>query len=247
MTVPDDDAGPSRPTPIPRRTPLNRERVLRAAVVFADRSGIEALSMRSLAQQLGVVPMALYKHVANKEELLDGMVEVVVGAIDPPTRGAHWKAAVRQRILAARQSLAHHCWACQVIQSRTHASPVVLEYMDSLMGIFLAGGVSAELTHHAMHALGTRMWGFTQEVFPTPEPPADPEARSAMFAQAAAQYPHIVEIATIASRDDGSPAGGGCDEQFEFEFALDVLLNGVERLHRLGWTRPGPGSRSPSG
>jgi len=247
MTVSDDDAGAAQPTRTPRRTPLNRDRVLRAAVVLADRSGIESLSMRSLAQQLGVVPMALYKHVANKEELLDGMVEVVVGEIDPPAHGVRWKAAVRQRILSARQSLARHRWACQVIQSRTHASPVVLEYMDSLMGIFLAGGVSAELTHHAMHALGTRMWGFTQEVFPTPEPPADPQAQAAMFAQVAAQYPHIVEIATTASRDDGSPTGGGCDEQFEFEFALDVLLDGVERLHRQGWTPSGPGSRSPSG
>jgi AcrR family transcriptional regulator len=242
MTIADKDPGLGRPTTTPfPRTPLNRDRVLRAAVVFADVSGIEALSMRSLAQELGVVPMALYKHVANKEELLDGMVEVVVGEIDPPPHGTQWKTAVRQRILSARQSLVHHRWACQVIQSRTHASPVVLEYMDALIGLFLAGGLSADLTHHAMHALGTRMWGFTQEVFPTPELPSDPQGRVAMFAQVADRYPHIIEIATAASHDEASAVGGGCDDQFEFEFALDVLLDGVERLHQQGWSSTVPG------
>ena len=219
-----------------RRSPLNRDRVLRAAVALADDVGIEALSMRNLAERLGVVPMALYKHVANKEELLDGMVEVIVGEIDPPAQGADWKDAIRRRILSARRSLLRHHWASRVIESRTHASPVVLDYMDSLIGIFRAGGFSADLTHHVMHALGIRMWGFTQEVFPTPAPPADPDARAAMFGQFAARYPHIVEMATAASHDEGSTVGGGCDDQFEFEFALDLLLDGFERLHQQGWT-----------
>lgn len=239
MTIPEEEAVLDRPPKTHRRAPLSRDRVLRAAVVFADTSGIEALSMRSLAQQLGVVPMALYKHVASKEELLDGMVDVVVAEIDPPHLEAEWRTAVRERILSARQSLVRHRWACQVIQSRAHASPVVLDYMDSLMGIFLAGGVSADLTHHAMHALGTRMWGFTQDVFPTPEPPADPDARAVMFEQVADQYPHIIAIATAASHQEGPSAGGGCDEQVEFEFALDVLLEGIERLHQQGWNSTG--------
>jgi AcrR family transcriptional regulator len=220
----------------PRRTPLNRDRVLRAAVALADDVGIEALSMRNLAERLGVVPMALYKHVANKEELLDGMVEVIVGQIDPPGRGVDWKDALRRRILSARRSLLGHRWAVQVIESRTHASPVVLDYMDSLIGVFRAGGFSIDLTHHAMHALGIRMWGFTREVFPTPAPPADPDARAAMFGQFAARYPHIVEMATAASHDEGSTVDGGCDDQFKFEFALDLLLDGFERLHKQGWT-----------
>ncbi|MFG3224325.1 TetR/AcrR family transcriptional regulator C-terminal domain-containing protein [Kitasatospora sp. NPDC048194] len=223
------------PAKTPRRAPLNRDRVLRAAVALADEIGIDALSMRSLAERLGVVPMALYKHVANKEELLDGMVEVIVGEIAPPARGADWKDAIRQRILSARQALLSHRWASQVVESRRHATPVVLDYMDSLIGMFRAGGFSVDLTHHAMHALGSRMWGFTQELFPTPPPPADPEARAAMFDQLAARYPHIIEMATAGSRDGGSAPGGGCDDQFEFEFALDVLLDGFERLHRQGW------------
>lgn len=239
MTIPEENAVLDQPVNNHRRAPLNRDRVLRAAVVFADTSGIEALSMRSLAQQLGVVPMALYKHVASKEELLDGMVDVVVAEIGPPRREAEWRTAVLERILSARQSLVRHRWARQVIQSRTHASPVVLEYMDSLMGIFLAGGVSADLTHHAMHALGTRMWGFTQDVFPTPEPPADPDARAVVFEQFADRYPHIIAIATAASHRKGPSAGEGCDEQVEFEFALDVLLEGIERLHRQGWSATG--------
>jgi len=123
-----------------------------------------------------------------------------------------------------------------VIESRTNAPPVVLDYMNSLIGTFRSGGFSVDLTHHAMHALGSRMWGFTQEVFPTPPPPADPDARAAMFGQLAAQYPHIIEIATVGSHDKASAVGPGCDDQFEFEFALDVLLDGFERLHLQGWS-----------
>jgi AcrR family transcriptional regulator len=214
----------------PRRTPLNRDRVLRAAVALADEAGIDALSMRHLAQELGVVPMALYKHVANKEELLDGMVEVIIGEIDPPRPGTGWKDAVRQRVLSARQALLRHRWASQVIESRTQAPPVVLDYMNSLIGMFRAGGLSIDLTHHVMHAIGSRMWGFTQEVFPTPTPPADPDARAAMFREASQRFPYIIELATSGA------AGHACDAQFEFEFALDLLLDGFERLHQQGWT-----------
>jgi AcrR family transcriptional regulator len=220
----------------PRRTPLSRDRVLRAAVALADDAGIDSLSMRNLAQELGVVPMALYKHVANKEELLDGMVDVIVGEIDPPVHGADWKDAIRQRILSAREALLRHGWASQVIESRTHATPVVLDYMNSLIGMFRAGGFSVDLTHHVMHALGTRMWGFTQEVFPTQAPPADPDVRAAAFGQLAARYPYIIEMATAGSHDGESTVGRGCDDQFEFEFALDLLLDGFERLRQQGWT-----------
>lgn len=219
-----------------RRTPLSRERVLNAAVALADEAGVESLSMRKLSEKLDVVPMALYKHVANKEELLDGMVEVIVSEIDTRVRGENWKDAVRLRILSARQAMLRHRWASQVIESRTKAPPVVLEYMDSLIGLFRAGGLSADLTHHVMHALGSRMWGFTQEVFPTPPPPADPEVRAAMFHQVARQYPYIIEIATAGSHEQETAVGSGCDDQFEFEFALGLLLDGFERLHQQNWT-----------
>jgi AcrR family transcriptional regulator len=212
----------------PRRVPLSRDRVLRAAVALADGAGIQALSMRRLAEELGVVPMALYKHVANKEELLDGMVDVVVGEIDPPVRGADWKSAVRQRILSARQSLLRHRWASQVIESRTNPTPVLLEYMNSIIEMFRASGFSVSLTHHLMHAVGSRVLGFTQELFDDSQPvqsiPAD------LLAEMARRYPYVAEIAGAASHDGDTVVGSGCDDQFEFEFSLDLLLDGIERL-----------------
>ena len=148
-----------------RRTPLNRARVLEAAVALADEVGLEALSMRRLAEALGVVPMALYKHVANKDELLDGMVDAVIGEIAAVVPGAGWKDAVRLRVLSARQALLRHPWARQALETRTNRTPAVLKYTDEVIGMFLAGGFSVDLTHHVMHALGSRMWGFTQELF----------------------------------------------------------------------------------
>jgi AcrR family transcriptional regulator len=223
-----------------RRIPLNRDRVLTAAVVLADAAGIESLSMRRLAQELGVVPMALYKHVANKEELLDGMVDVLVAEIDPPASDAGWKNAVRLRVLSARKSLLRHPWARQVLESRTTRTPAVLGYMDSFIGMFLAGGFSVDLTHHVMHALGSRMWGFTQELFDDSANavPADlaPEMQAAMLHEMAQRYPNILQVALAANHDDGSVVSQGCDDQFEFEFALDLLLDGFERFHQQGWT-----------
>jgi AcrR family transcriptional regulator len=226
-----------------RRARLNRVRVLQAAVALADEAGLESLSMRRLAQELGVVPMALYKHVANKEELLDGMVEVIVGEIEPPVRGAGWKSAVRLRVLSARRVLLRHPWARQVLETRTNKTPAVLGYMDSFIGMFLAGGFSVDLTHHVMHALGSRMWGFTQELFddaagPQAETPVEvpPAVQAAMFQQLAERDPNIAAAAAASAHDGGSAVGHGCDDQFEFEFALDLLLDGFEGLHGQGWT-----------
>jgi AcrR family transcriptional regulator len=218
---------------------------MRAAVALADEIGIEALSMRKLADELGVVPMALYKHVANKEELLDGMVEVIVGEIDPPATGTDWRTAVRGRVLSARRALQRHAWARQAMETRTTKTPAVLDYMDSFIGMFRAGGFSIDLTHHVMHAIGGRMWGFTQELFDdsprpgvAPPPPMPPEVQAAMMQQMAARYPNILAVAMASAHDD-SAVGQGCDDQFEFEFALDVLLDGFERMHEQGWTSAG--------
>lgn len=215
-----------------RRTPLSRDRVLRAAVALADDAGIESLSMRKLAQELGVVPMALYKHVAHKDELLDGMVDVVVGEIQAPVLGTDWKNAVRQRILSARQVLLRHPWASRVIESRTTPTPVVLQYMDSMIGMFRVGGFSVDLTHHVMHAMGSRILGFTQELFAGP-PSVDLETQAIMAREIAGKYPYVTEIAMAVAHDEESVVGQkGCDDQFEFEFALDLLLDGIERLRQ---------------
>ena len=211
------------------RTPLSKERILSAAVALADRDGVGPLSMRRLAQELGVVPMALYKHLANKEEVLDGMLDVVVGEIDPPATDTAWKSAVRERILSARRALLRHPWASRVMESRTEPTPTVMGYMDSMIGMFRAGGFSIDLTHHAMHAMGSRLMGFSQELF-NDRTDTDREMDAETYRAMADTYPSIFELFLAVSHDDASVVGPGCDDQFEFEFALDLMLDGLERL-----------------
>jgi AcrR family transcriptional regulator len=219
--------------PVAQRPPLNKQRVLDTAVALADDGDVDALSMRKIAQALGVVPMALYKHVANKDELLDGMVDVIVGEIDPPTDGPDWRAIVRRRVLSARDVLLRHRWASRVIESRAKAranpTPVMMEYLDSMIGIFRAGGFSIDLTHHAMHVMGSRLLGFSQELFED-NSDAEPEPDSPPIDEMARRYPHIAEMVMGISHDDGTVVGPGCDDQTEFEFALDLVLDGLERL-----------------
>lgn len=214
------------------RVPLNRARVMAAAVAFADAHGVGALSMRSLSQTLGVVPMALYKHVTNKEELIDGMIDAVIGEIDPPETGPEWRQVVRRRILSARQALLRHPWTSQLMESRSTPSMTVLGYMDSTIGMFLAGGFSVDLTHHCMHALGSRMFGFTQELYAggqAPTPSGEAVRQLAML------FPNIVAVASVAQHDRGATVGPGCDDDFEFAFALDLVLDGFELLRQRDW------------
>lgn len=242
----------ARPSTAATRPRLNRDRVLTGAVALADRIGIEALSMRRLAQELDVVPMALYKHVANKEQLLDGMVELLVAEIDPPATGVDWRAAIRLRVLSARRVLLRHPWGRSVLESRTSRTPAVLGYIDSVIGTFRTGGFSDELTHHVMHALGSRMWGFTQELFDEPAGPdtsaadsggavedASPEVQQAMLQALAEHFPNIAATVLTATHDDGTVVARGCDDQAEFEFALDLMLDGFERLRSTGWSPRG--------
>ncbi|SME89714.1 transcriptional regulator, TetR family [Streptomyces sp. Amel2xC10] len=215
------------------RTPLSKGRVLVTAVALADEGGVDALSMRRIAQALGVVPMALYKHVAHKNALLDGMIDVLVGEIDPPAEDADWKTAVRGRVLSARRMLLRHPWAPEVIESRMKAratpTPAVMAYLDSMIGLFRAGGFSVELVHHAMHVMGSRLLGFSQELFQdTPGGEPDPDAPPPE--EMAARYPHITALAMAVAHDEDSVVGSGCDDQAEFEFALDLTLDGLERL-----------------
>jgi AcrR family transcriptional regulator len=217
-----------------RREPLTRERILRAAVALADEGGAESLSMRRLAQELGVVPMALYKHVANKDELLDGMIDVVVSEIDPPIEGPDWKTTMRERILSARRALLRHPWASRVLESRGEPTPTVIAYIDSMMGVFLDGGFSVDLMHHAMHVMGSRMLGFSQELFDdAASMPAEEAAE--VWSQMADVYPNIAKLVPVAmGSHEGPVVGAGCDDQFEFEFALDLVLDGLERLRANG-------------
>lgn len=232
---------PPHRTGVPeRRERLNRQRVLHGAIDLADTIGLPALSMRRLAGALGVAPMALYKHVSDKEDLLDGMVDVVIDRFEAPPPGLDWRDEARNRILEARRVVMAHPWARQAIESRTHRTVTVLGHLDAVTAAFLRGGLSPQLTHHVMHAIGNRVWGFSPEMF---NPPADDEARPAAppddttLAEFAARFPAIASVAGAATAGDPARLVAGCDEDFEFRFALDLLLDGADRLHRSGaWT-----------
>jgi AcrR family transcriptional regulator len=221
-----------------KRAPLTRERVLSAAVELADERGIEALTMRNLGQEVGVEAMSLYNHVANKEAILDGVIELVVGEVldavqdETVSDPAEWKSVTRRRILAARDVMLRHRWVPKVLETRTEMSPVVLRYYDGLLGLMFAGGFSADLAHHAMHALGSRALGFTQELYEEDDDvPA--ETVSAMATQMAAEFPNLAEMLKVVTHDADTTLGW-CDDQFEFEFGLDLLLDGLERQRDLG-------------
>lgn len=216
---------------VERRAPLTRERVLAAAVELADRAGIEEVSMRKVGQELGVEAMSLYNHVKNKEDLLDGMTEIVIGEIDLAIQGDDWKSAMRHRILTARAAMKRHPWASKVIETRTTMMPTMLRYMDTFAGIFFDNGFSTDLAHHALHALGARMLGFSQELYDDSEALAEsPELNEIMMQQMLTQFPNISKIAAEITHDDGSVVGTGCDDDFEFIFALDLMLEGLDRL-----------------
>ena len=215
---------------------MNRDRVLRAAVEVADEGGIESLTMRNLAQHLGVEAMSLYYHVANKEALLDGVVEVIVTEIREavasdvgPDPEDDWKTAMRSRILTARTVLLRHRWAPEVIEKRSTMSPAIVRYYEGVLETFRKGGFSYDLAHHALHALGSRALGFTQELF-QPDGAADEQVGDEMLAEMANELPYLVGMLSEIAHDDPGSTLGWCDDQTEFEFGLDLMLDGLERV-----------------
>ena len=218
------------------RLPLSRERVLQGAVEVADAGGIEALTMRNLAQHLGVEAMSLYYHVANKAALLEGTVEVVigeimeaVGALDAPEPEDDWKGALRLRILAARDVLLRHKWVPEVIDQQSSMSPAVVFYYEGVLEIMRRGGFSYDLAHHALHALGSRALGFSQELFQPDDASAD-EASEEMIAEMAEQLPYLSGMMLEIAHEGPDSTLGWCDDQSEFEFGLDLMLDGLERV-----------------
>ena len=218
-----------------RRAPLNRERVLRRAIELADADGIDALTIRRLAEQLGVEAMSLYHHVPNKEAILDGAVELVfdeiegeVGGFGVPDADTQWKGALRARILGARRVMLRHPWVPSVMEARGTLGPTTARYVDGVVGTLRSGGLSYDLIHHAMHALGSRMYGFSQELV------SDDSDDGADLAPMAEQLPHLVAMLTVVRHDDPDSTLGWCDDQFEFEFGLDLLLDGLERAAQRG-------------
>ena len=210
--------------------------MLRAAIKVADASGIESLTMRRLAEELGAEAMSLYYYVASKEDLLDGIADAVVAeindavsAIDVPSAGPSWKTAVRQRVLSAREVLLRHRWAPRVLETRTRTSLAVLLYYDGLLRLMRDGGFSYDLIHHALHALGSRALGFSQEMF-DPSGGASDEQTAAALDGMAGQIPHLVGMLMEVAHDDPGSTLGWCDDQTEFEFGLDLILDGLDTM-----------------
>ena len=207
------------------RIPLSRERVLKAAIELADARGIDALSMRKLAQELGVEAMSLYHHVAKKDDILNGIVDVVLDEIELPAKGADWKEAIRHSAISAHDVFLRHPWACSLVLRMSGISPARLRYMDALLASLRKGGLRPELTYHGYHALDSHIMGFTlwQGNFPASEELA---SLAADFVRElpADQYPDLVEH--IRQHIGGSGHGEGSD----FEFVLDLILDGLERM-----------------
>jgi len=203
---------------------------MEAAVDLADRHGIESVSMRRLGQELGIEAMSLYTHVRGKDDLLDGMVEVVMGQLPVRRKRGDWKTLLRRAVLSARAVMLRHPWAPAVIETRVAPGPAGLRHYDTVIGILREGGFSLELTHHALHLMGSRLLGFTQDLFDD-SPELDGEAAAALATQLGATHPHVAEMILAATHDGGL---GGCDTNVEFEFALDVVLDGLERLRDAG-------------
>ncbi len=212
---------------VERRAPLHRDRVLRVAMELADRDGFDALSMRKLGQELGVDAMALYRHVRNKDDLFDGIIELIVGEIERPPGTGDWKADLRAQVMAARRVMLRHPWARRVFEDRGTGGVAVIGYIESVLAIIRDGGFSLDLAHHALHVLDSRIFGFNQDLFDD-SGRANPSPDVAeMFGPAmAAQFPRVTELAMSVSHEG---VLGRCDDDVEFAFGLDLILDGLER------------------
>jgi AcrR family transcriptional regulator len=197
-----------------------------AAIELADRDGIESISMRKLAQELGVEAMSLYTHVRNKNDLMDGMTDAVISQIPISADGADWKASLRHLALAARSIMLRHPWAPRTVETQTAPGPAALQYVNAVLGILRDGGFSIAQTHQALHILGSRLLGFTQALFDD-SGDLEPETAAALASELGASHPYVVEMA-LAVAHGGTL--GRCDDDAEFEFALDFILDGLVRL-----------------
>src|SRR5258708_27730177 len=208
------------------RAPLSRERVLRAALDLADKGGIESLSMRKLGQDLEVEAMSLYNHVANKDDILDGIVDLVFSEIALPPAGAAWKPAMRRRAISAHQALLRHPWATGLMQSRSKPGPATLRHHDSVLGSLRQASFSLVLAAHAVSVIDGYVYGFAlQQInLPLRTPEQVTAVGEGILRQLAGEYPHLAEMIT------GHALQPGYDYSEEFEFGLDLILDGLERL-----------------
>jgi AcrR family transcriptional regulator len=220
------------------RQRLTRERVLRSALAIADSRGLGSLTIRSLAQELGVKPMAVYYHVAGKDEILDALVDFVFGEIELPVPGRGWRPELQRRAHSARDVLARHRWAIGLLESRTRPGPANLRHHDTVIATLRRAGFSAALTAHAYALIDSYVYGFAlQEAalpFEGPDGVGD-VAESVMEPMAAGEYPHLVDMAVSYYLRPGY------DFADEFRFGLDLILDGLERSLGAGGPPDGEG------
>ena len=206
------------------RPRLSRDRVLEGAVAVADAGGIAALTIRSLAAELGVKPMAVYHHVANKDEILDGIVDLVFGEIELPTIGGEWHGEMRRRASSAREAMRRHPWAIGLVETHTSPGHATLRHHDAVIGTLRAGGFSVEMTAHAFALIDAYVYGFalSEATLPFNGPDTVPEVAEQMMAQFSPDdYPHLVEFTVEHVMKPGYDYGE------EFEYGLGVVLDGL--------------------
>lgn len=212
---------------------LTRDRIVAGAIKLADAAGFEALSMRALADELDTAPMSLYRHVANKEDLLDGMIDVVFGEIDVPSGQPDWKAEMRQRAIETRAALSRHRWANGLMESRINPGPANSRYHNDFMGCLREAGFPFRQAVHAYNAVQSYTYGFALQEkylgFQTPEESVDVARMT--IEEHAAEYPYLAEVLAEFT------ASGGYDYDYEFEIALDLILDSVEQFRDQGSNR----------
>ena len=214
---------------VERPSRLSRERVLRAAIAQADEGGLEALSMRKLAEVLEVAPMALYRHVADKDDLVDGMIDVVFSEIDLPSSGGDWRTAMRQRAISLRDVLLRHRWAIGLMEARANPGPANLRHHDAVIGNLRAAGFDMPMVAHAYSLLDGYIYGFALTTMNLPFESGDDVAEIAQTMLQpfpVGEYPNLVAFITEHAMKAGYDYGD------EFEYGLDLILGGLERVWR---------------
>jgi AcrR family transcriptional regulator len=208
-----------------RRRPLSRDRVLRAAIRLADDGGLESVSMRKLGQVLRVEAMSLYKHVANKDDILDGIADLVTGEFEVPSADADWKTAIRRSAISAHEVLLRHPWASGLIESRVNAGPARLRFLEAVIGTLTAAGFTTPTAIRAVMALDSHTYGFVLQELAWPFDPKNASEAATRFAQnlPASEYPNLLALAEMV-------ATAPRDVPVDFEFGLDLILGGLERL-----------------
>ena len=207
---------------------LSRDRIVQAAVSVADSGGFDSFSMRLVANEFGTAPMSLYRHVANKEDLIDGMIDIVFSEMYPPVIGGAWKSELRKRAISAREALRRHPWAVGLMESRMSPGPASAEHHNATMGCLREAGFPFREAVHAYNLLDSYTYGFAlqEKTIPFETPEESVEMAKSTVGEKGSEYPYLAEVVSEFA------TSGGYDYTEEFEFGLDLILDGIERLRR---------------